>query len=152
MNRPRNRRLWLVGGQTMRERLILASVARACGHRLVRSLLSFPPVQPLPQGSCKGYPMPMETRLSPVTAGLSLHPCHHGKPKQQCIYCNRDSDTSQHNRLTGTLWSHREPAALRSSPAHMRSWQAPCDPGRARKRQAPKSHLPEIGGSSSTRK
>jgi hypothetical protein len=45
------------------------------------------------------------------------------------------------SKLTGTIWSRREPTARWNSPAHPRSWQAPFPcPRRARKRQALYSH------------
>jgi hypothetical protein len=86
----------------------------------------------------KTYIEPTETQLTTSRRRLTTNPCH-DKPRHQCVHCSLSSDASpiaDVSILAGTVWTHWEPAALRSSPAHPRSWQAPFPcPGRARKRQ-----------------
>jgi hypothetical protein len=80
-----------------------------------------------------------ETQLTHRRLATNL--CHRKTkaPMPQCVHCtgSLSSDAppiADVSTLVGTSWSSWEPAALRSSPAHPRSWQAPFPcPSRARK-------------------
>jgi hypothetical protein len=138
--------VWSLAERGAKHVAILSSSGHAAArHRRHRSLVFSLTLPPLPQNSRKSPGADYMTS-APHRSLLRLSPTR----LTSMILGTRspyNSATTFHtfSKITGTVWSRREPAARRSSPAHPRSWQVPLPfPGQARKRQALYPHYSYI--------